>query len=147
VAYLDVGHTMRNSLLKSPMKAIGGIFAVAGIALCIAWLFSVPLGRKLVVREYQAQGFQMVDGCNGGAANGAHAEVYTLQRRLEDFADSPDLDTNVIVQLKSALAIAQEKERVLSDDCARRGHCGTHPWKTNWAIINEAMTASEKLYH
>jgi hypothetical protein len=107
---------------------------------------SLLLRRDPVVRQYTAQGFQMVDGCNGGAANGARAEVYSLQERLEDFADSPTVDTNMIARLKRALAIAKEMEQVLRDDCARRGHRETHPWKTNWATIKEALTASEKLY-
>ena len=130
-------------------KLVIAVLAVASVgALIVAVrLNSMSHRRAAAVREYEAQGFQMVKFCNGSAANGAHGEVYAIQERLEDFADSPGVDTNVIVQLKNALAIAKEKERVLSDDCARRGHCHTYPWKTNWAIIKEALTASEKLYH
>jgi hypothetical protein len=142
----DVGGTMREPAPKSSKKAIVGMLAVVGITLCFAWLFFVPRGGGRIVREYRAQGFQMVDGCNGGAANGARAEVYMLQQRLEDFADSPEADTNKIIQLKSVLAVAQEKERILREDCARRGHCETYPWKTNWVRIKDALTASEELY-
>jgi hypothetical protein len=111
-----------------------------------AGIGSFLLGRSLVEREYEAQGFRMVVGCNGGAANAAAGEVHTLQQRLAEFADSPGADTNVIVQLRNAYVIAQEKARVLSDDCGRRGHCETYPWKTNWAAIKQALTASERLY-
>lgn len=135
---------MRESLLKSLTKMIGGIIAVAGIAFCV-WLFFVTRGRSPIEREYRAQGFEMVKGCNGGAANGARGQILTLQQRLEDFPDSTD--TNIIIQIKNALAVAQEKHRVLSDDCARRGHCETYPWNTNWAVIKEALAASERLYH
>ncbi len=108
---------------------------------------SMLLSRVLVARAYRAQGLQMVDGCNGGAAVEADGQVYSIQQRLEEFAGSPGVDTNVIVQLQSALVIAQEEARILSDDCARRGHCDTYPWKTNWMAIKQALSASEKLYH
>jgi hypothetical protein len=106
---------------------------------------SALLGRELVRIEYRAQGLEMVDGCNGGAAVEADGQVYAIEQRLHDFADSPGVDTNAIVQLQAALVIAQEKARILSDDCARRGHRDSHPWKTNWAAIKQALTDSEKL--
>ena len=133
-----------------PMRAIGCLLAVAGIALCINRLFLVPHGRSLVEKEYQAQGFQMVKGlkgCNVVEAGDASAQVYKLQERLIGFAHHRKEATNVIIQLKSAIAIAREKERVLNDDLDRRGDCDTYPWKTNWAMIEEAVTASDKLYH
>jgi len=88
----------------------------------------------------------MVRGCNGGAAIQAAGEVLTLQQELDEFADVTGVKTNVIVQLRDALVIAQEKARVLSEDCRRRGHRESYPWKTNWVVVNQALTASKKLY-
>jgi hypothetical protein len=138
-------------VLKSrewPMRAIGGILAVAGIALCINRLFLVPHGRSLVEKEYQAQGFEMVKGCNAVEASDASAQVYKLQERLIGFAHHRKEATNIIISIKGAIAVAREKERVLHDDFDRRGHCcDTYPWKTNWALIEEALRASDNLYH
>jgi len=53
------------------------------------------------------------------------------------------VDTKLIVRLKNALATAQEMHRVLSDDCAKRGHCENHPWDTNWAVVKKVITDSE----
>jgi energy-coupling factor transporter transmembrane protein EcfT len=119
------------------------LFPILGFPIGIG---SMLFGQALVEAEYSAQGLQMVDGCNGGAAGEADGQVHTLRQRLDDFVGSPGVDTNVIAQLQTALVIAQEKARILSDDCARRGHCETHPWKTNWAAIRPALAASEKLY-
>lgn len=131
-----------------PMRAIGGILAVAGIALCANRVFLVPHGRSLVEKEYQAQGFQMAKGCNAVEASDASAQLYHLRERLIGFAHHRKEATNVIIQLRSAIAIAREKERVLNDDLDRRGLCcDTFPWKTNWAMIEEVLAASDKLYH
>jgi hypothetical protein len=132
-----------------PMRAIGCLLAVAGIALCINRLFLVPHGRSLVEKEYQAQGFQMVKGLKGinvEEAGDAGAQVWKLRERYMAARVRKEA-TNVIIQLKSAIAIAREKERVLNDDLDRRGECDTYPWKTNWAMIEEVLTASDKLYH
>ncbi len=63
-----------------------------------------------------------------------------IKQYLEEFSDS----TNMVAQLQSALVVAQEKARVLSEDCRRRGHCETYPWTTNWTVIKQALTAVEK---
>lgn len=124
-----------------------GIVVVAVVAVVTlavaAKLSSLSHRRNLAVREYEAQGFQMVEGCNGGAAVQADGQVYMIKQSLEEFSDYTAGDTNVIIQLQNALVVAQEKARVLSEDCRRRGHCDTYPWKTNWAIIKEALRASE----
>ncbi len=86
----------------------------------------------------------MIDGCNGGAANGASASIHTLNQLLEVFADDPEVETNLIARLKNALPIAQEMEGVLRKDCAKRGHCDTYPWRTNWAVVRDAITAAYK---
>jgi hypothetical protein len=130
-----------------PMRAIGGILAVACIALCINRLFLVPHGRSLVEKEYQTKGFQMVKGCNVVEAGDASAQVYHLREGLIGFAHYRKEATNVIIQLRSAIAIAKEKERVLRDDLDRRGDCDTFPCNTNWALIEEALRASETLYY
>lgn len=118
----------------------------AGVLVCtgrIAWL---SFRQYSVVREYKAQGHQIVDGCNLGAANVANGQVYTIKQRLEEFAASRKQNTNMIAELQNALVIAQEKHRVLSRDCRLRGHRENHPWNTNWAAIKHALTASEWTY-
>ena len=127
-----------------PMRAIGGILAVAGIALCINRPFLVPLARSLVEKEYQAQGFEMIKGYNSFEAECASSQVWRLRERYIVARQRKEA-TNVIIQLKSAIAIAREKQRVLYDDFDRRGDCDTYPWKTNWAMIEEVLTASDKL--
>ena len=105
---------------------------------------SIVLGRILVERRYTAQGFQMIEGCNGGAANQADDQVRTIERRLQDFKGISNVGTNKIVQLQKAYVIAQEKALVLRNDCRNRGHRHTKPWKTNWATINQVLTATEE---
>ncbi len=120
------------------------IVVVAVVALgvlAVAATFGPVLYRRAAaVREYRARGFQMVDGCNGGAAVQADGQVLMIKQYLEEFSDS----TNMVAQLQSALVVAQEKARVLSEDCRRRGHCDTYPWTTNWTVIKQALTAVEK---
>lgn len=101
-------------------------------------------GRTSIESQYKGQGFQMVNGCNGGAAVGADGEVHAIEQRLAWLRDTPEANTNVIIQLQKAYILAQEKARILGDDCRRRGHRDTHPWKTNWTTIKQALTASEK---
>ena len=81
---------------------------------------------------------------NGGAAVQADSQVMMIKQYLEDLTYPPVKDTNMVAQLQSALVVAREKARVLSEDCRRRGHRETHPWKTNWATIKQALTAFEK---
>ena len=65
-----------------------GVLAVA------ATLGPVLYRRAAAVREYRAQGFQMVEGCNGGAAVQADGQVLMIKQYLEDFSDS----TNMVAQ-------------------------------------------------
>lgn len=132
-------------ILKKVIVVVGVVVAVGVLALA-AMIGTLSLRRNAAVREYEAQGFEMVKGCNGGAAVHANSQVHTIKQQLEEFSDFPVRATNVIVQLQSALVIAQEKARILSEDCRRRGHRETHPWKTNWITINRALTASDQLY-
>ena len=129
------GHPILAVLLSLLLLPIGGLPALIG---------SFVVGRSLVEWEYKAQGIHMVDGCNGGAANQAYFEIHTLEQRLAELTNSPNADTNVVVQLQKAYLIAEEKERFLSDDCRRRGHCDAFPWKTNWGTIKQALTASDE---
>lgn len=80
------------SLLKRKvLTAVVFMLLVGGV-----WLVS---RRGQIESDYQAQGFQMVKGCNGGTATASREEVLTLQERLADFANSPGANTNVIAQL------------------------------------------------
>ncbi len=85
----------------------------------------------------------MVEGCNGGAAVQADGQVLMLKQYMEDLTYPPVEDTNMLAQLQEVLVVAQEKARVLSEDCSRRGHCESHPWTTNWAVIKQALAAVE----
>lgn len=113
-------------------------------ALCS--IFAFPLSRSFAERSYRARGFQLVNGCNGGAANGADGQVHTLKMYLADLAE--ENDTNDVANLQMALKVAEEKARILGEDCARRGHCENKPWKTNWVVVKETLSAyEEKLFH
>ena len=133
-------------VVKKLVIVVVAVVALGTLAVA-ARLGPVSYRRVAAVRECRAQGFQMVEGCNGGAAVQADGQVYTIKQYLEEFSDSTTKDTNVITQLQGALVAAQEKARVLSEDCRRRGHCETYPWKTNWAVIREALRAYEQLDH
>jgi hypothetical protein len=108
---------------------------------------SAAFGEAMADWRYRTQGFRLVEGCNGGAASEAHGQVYTLKQLLAELADTPNASTNEVAHLKTILVLAQEKERVLSDDCRWRGHRDTHPWKTNWSgIRRELKAAEERIY-
>jgi hypothetical protein len=124
--------------MKKLIIVLLGVAAV-GVLAVTAWLASMSHRRAAAVRQYEAQGFQMVKGCNGTAALNAGNQVRMLKRYLEDFADFSAKETNVFAQLRLALVVAQEKARVLNEDCRRRGHCETYPWTTNWAVVKRAL--------
>jgi hypothetical protein len=130
-------------IVKTLLIVVAVVVAVAVLAVAVR-LGSVSHRRAVAVREYEAQGFQMVEGCNGGAAVQADGQVLMLKQYLEDLTYPPVKDTNMVAQLQSALVVAQEKARVLSEDCRRRGHCDTYPWTTNWAVIKQALASFEK---
>lgn len=124
------------------------------LSLLLIPVFGVPiasgaflLGRNVAGWEYKARGFQMKVGCNGSAAVGADGEVYQLEELLKMATNSPNADTNIMIELRKGYALAKEKAKVLSGDCAKRGHVDTYPWKTNWSAIRPIIKASEeKLY-
>ncbi len=123
--------------------------AVAAVAVIGVLTAAVRIGpllyhRAVAERGYAAQGLQMVKGCNGGAAVQSDGQVLMIQQYLEELTNFPSGDTNMVFQLQNALLISQEKARLLSNDCRRRGHCETHPWNTNWIAISQALTACEK---
>ena len=136
---------IRGQCRFDPMRIVKKLILVLGAAVAVGTLIvAVRIGpllyrRAAAVREYEAQGFQMVEGCNGGAAVQANGQVLMLKQYLEEFSDS----SNLVAQLRSALVVAQEKVQVLDGDCRRRGHCDTYPWKTNWAVIKQALAAVE----
>jgi hypothetical protein len=113
-------HIVKKLVIVVVAVAVVGVLAVA------VRIGSLSYRRNVAVREYLAHGLEMVKGCNGGAAVQVDGQVFTIKQYLEEFADSPTRDTNTIFQLRSALVIAEEKARILSDDCRRRGHCETH---------------------
>ena len=126
-------------IVKILIIAVAAVVAVGALAIGL-----LSYRRSAAVREYEAQGFQMVQGCNGGAAVQADGQVMMIKQYLKDLTYPPVKDTNMVAQLQSALVVAQERARVLSEDCRRRGHRETHPWKTNWATIKQALTGFEK---
>ena len=123
-------------IVKILIIAVAAVVAVGALAIGL-----LSYRRSAAVK---AQGFQMVQGCNGGAAVQADGQVLMIKQYLEDLTYPPVKDTNMVAQLQSALVVAQEKARVLSEDCRRRGHRETHPWKTNWATIKQTLIAFEK---
>lgn len=110
-------------------------------------ILSIPVRRILANRDYVARGYQMMEGCDGSAAGSADAQVYHIKNLLEDATNSPSPDTNLISDLNKGYVLAQEKAKVLGDYCGKAGHVDIHPWKTNWAEINEIIKRSEaKVY-
>ena len=123
---------------------VGVAVTAVGVLAAAVRLGLLSHRRAAVAREYEAQGFQLVEGCNGGAAVQADSQVYTIKQYLEAFSTATPKDTDLIAQLQSVLVVAEEKARVLSEDCRRRGHWENHLWQTNWAAISQALTAVEK---
>jgi hypothetical protein len=105
---------------------------------------SFLLDRTLADCNYMAHGFQMVSGCNGAAANSAEFEIHELDERLEQLAGTPGVDTNVIIKLRILRPVVQEKVTVLDEDCATRGHCEDHPWKTNWSGTRKTLDLADQ---
>lgn len=128
---------------KKLVIVVLSVVAIGALAVGVR-LGSLSHRRAVAVRDYEARGFQMVEGCNGGAAVQADGQVLMLQQYLEELTYPPVSDTNLVAQLQSALVVAQQKARVLSEDCSRRGHCDTFPWTTNWTVIKQALAAAEK---
>jgi hypothetical protein len=129
--------------VKTLLIIVAAVVA-AGVFAAAFRIGSLSYHRSVAAREYAAQGFQMVQGCNGGAAAQADGQVMMIKQYLEDLAYPPVTDTNMVAQLQNALAVAQEEARVLSDDCRSRGHCESHPWKTNWVVVRQALNTYEK---
>ena len=130
-------------IVKTLLIVVAAVVVVGVLAVAIR-IGSLSYHRSVAAREYAAQGLQMVEGCNGGAAVQADGQVMMIKQYLEELTYPPVKETNMVAQLKNALTVAQEQARVLSDDCRRRGHCESHSWKTNWVVISQALTAFEK---
>jgi hypothetical protein len=130
-------------ILKILLIVVAAVVALVVLAVAVR-IGSLSYHRSVAAREYAAQGLQMVQGCNGGAAVQADGQVTMIKQYLEDLTYPPVKDTNMVAQLQSALVVAQEKARVLDDDCRKRGHCESHPWSTNWVVVSQALTAFEK---
>ena len=121
------------------------------LSLVLVPIFELPasigsrlLSRTVEARAYKVQGFKMVNGCNGGAANGAAGDIHTIEQELEWLSEESPVNTNMIAQLYSIQAMAKEKARVLRDDCAKRGHRENYPWKTNWVMIRPIIKAAQE---
>ncbi|MGZ5527848.1 MAG: hypothetical protein ACXWJB_04180 [Limisphaerales bacterium] len=106
---------------------------------------SILLSKYMADRDYSKNGFQIVEGCNGAAANSAENDVYQLQRAMDQLNDSRN--TNILLQLKAAQMLAKEKANVLDADCRKRGHRENHPWKTNWSGIKQTLAAADKIIY
>ena len=130
-------------ILKTLLIVVATVVALVVLAVAVR-IGLLSYHRSVAVREYAVQGLQMVEGCNGGAAVQADGQVMMIKQHLEMLADSPTKDTNIVLQLRNALVVAQEKARVLDGDCRKRGHCDSHPWTTNWVVVSQALTAFEK---
>jgi hypothetical protein len=85
-------------VVKKLVIAVAAVGVVGALAIA-AWLGPVLYRRAAAVREYRAQGFQMVEGCNGGAAVQADGQVLMIQQYLEQFSDS----SNLVAQLQGTL--------------------------------------------
>jgi hypothetical protein len=112
-------------------------------------VFSIGLGLfylawELTEREYAAQGLQLAQGCNAAAANQAEFDLYAIDDRLAELTNAPDVDTKVVVQLRAARVVAEAAVRFTNDDCRRRGHRDSHPWKTNWTAVKIALEAADR---
>ncbi|MEI6197010.1 MAG: hypothetical protein WCS42_22065 [Verrucomicrobiota bacterium] len=129
--------------MKTLLIVVAAVVAVGVLAVAVR-IGPVLYHRSVAEREYAVQGLQMVQGCNGGAAVQADGQVMMIKQYLEMLADSSTKDTNMVFELQSALVVAQEKARVLDSDCRKRGHCDSHPWRTNWIVVSQALTAFEK---
>jgi len=129
-------------IVKTLLIVVAAVVAV-GVLVVAVRIASRSYRRSIAAREYAARGFQVVEGCNGGAAVQADGQVLMIKQYLEEFSDFTT-DPNLVAQLHSALVVAQEKALVLDEDCRRRGHCESHPWKTNWAVIKRVLAAVEK---
>ena len=130
-------------IVKASLIVVATVLAIGVLTVAVR-IGPLLYQRAVAQREYAAQGLQMVQGCNGGAAVQADGQVMMIKQHLEELTYSPVKDTNMVAQLQSALAVAQKKAQVLSEDCRRRGHCESYPWKTNWIVVSQALTAFDK---
>lgn len=120
------------------------------LSLLLVPIMGIPIGlssslisRQLEEWKYERHGIQLVQGCNLAAANTAEFDIYALTNRLNKLTAFPVANSNKISLIKNAIPLAQERVRLLDEDCAWRGHRDSHPWKTNWIAIKKALTASE----
>jgi hypothetical protein len=86
----------------------------------------------------------LVQGCNAAAANRAKFDLYAIDDRLSELTNAPDADAKQILQLRAARTIAEEAVKLTDDDCRRRGHRDSHPWKTNWVAVKNALEDSDR---
>jgi len=139
-----------NRLLFKHQRPIVTILLCVGLVLVLGLpvsFGSTIVGRAVVDWKYRTQGFRLVRGCNGGASVEADGQVRTLEQLISELVDSPDSNTNELAHLQAILVLAQEKARVLDEDCRWRGHRGTYPWKTNWSGIGRELKAAQERFY
>ena len=129
----------------------GHPFMSVFLSLLLIPIMGIPIGlcsslisRQLEEWRYERHGIQLVQGCNLAAANTAEFDIYALNNRLSELTNSPVANSNKISLIQNVLPQAQERARILDEDCAWRGHRDSHPWKTNWIAIKQALAASEE---
>ena len=97
-------------IVKTLLIVLAAVVAVGVLTVAVR-IGSVSYHRSVAARAYAAQGMQMVQGCNGGAANQAEGQIMMIKQYLEDLTYPPVKDTNMVAQLQSALVVAQQKAR------------------------------------
>ena len=105
---------------------------VAGITLALvaAWFVLVGrfhLKRWQVERSYEAAGYTMQPGCNGGWANQAMFNLWSVSNKIEEARQAPVPDTNELSRLQQEYVTAQKELAFREEDCRKRGHAGTIP--------------------
>jgi hypothetical protein len=109
---INRGHPISGTLLSLLLVPTIGLPVLKG---------SLLVGHRFVEWQYKAQGLELVHGCNALAANMASFDVFIVRERLAELKDSPNADSNQIVRVENAYTAAQEKARILSDDCRGEG--------------------------
>lgn len=107
-------------------------------------IFPFICGRHATEIQYLLRGLHVRHGCNAGAYHAAGNDIRLVERLLEWHNCEAPSDTNLVMQLQTALRLAREERDVIDEDCRRRFHCHTHPWKAEWNVIRPTIESGEK---